>query len=150
MLTEIHGNILEVTDCDAICNTINTDGVMGKGLALLFKNKYPIMFKDYKDACFRKRIAPGDVWLWVPPIGSMPKLICNCATKNEWRFPSSYYYITTIMNNLVEILSKYKIKSIGVPHLGCGLGGLDWDKVHKIIKLYHDIFWEHLDVRIYN
>lgn len=132
------GNII-IDDSEAIVNTVNCVGVMGKGLALQFKKAYPNNFKEYKSACDRKEVRVGEVF--VTEQGDMlnKKLIVNFPTKDHWRGKSKYEYIESGLDDLVHKIKKYNIKSIAIPPLGAGLGGLSWDKVKTMIidKLGH-------------
>lgn len=130
MITEIlNGDILK-SRCDAITNTINCVGVMGAGLALQFKRKYPRMFEEYKQACLTSRIKPGDVWLW----GRNPTIL-NVATKNHWKDKSQFGWILLALANLHRIIKEERFGSVAITKLGCGLGGLNWTDVYPEIKM---------------
>lgn len=132
MLHFIEGNIFERSNnVDAIINTVNCFGVMGKGVALEFKNRYPHNFDIYKQVCNKKELIPGKM-LTVFNQDS-PKYIINFPTKNHWRYPSKIVYIENGLTALIEEIKKYSINSIAMPALGCGNGGLDWADVKKII-----------------
>lgn len=125
-------NIFE-SDCEAWVNATNSVGVMGKGLALIFKQKFPDMYKDYAKICRGKKLNPGGIHIW-ENFKNNPKYIINFATKNHWRNPSQLEWVIIGLNNLrLSILDK-KIKSIAVPSLGCGLGGLDYKDVKNVIE----------------
>ena len=128
------GNILE-SQADALVNTVNTQGIMGKGIALQFKKEFPKNHKIYQEEYKRGELAIGKL-LIVEDSSFMTgkKMIINFPTKTTWRKPSEYQYIEHGLNELVKILPKYKIKSIALPPLGSGNGGLDWDKVKLIIE----------------
>lgn len=139
---EKNKNIFE-REVDAIINTVNCVGVMGKGIALQFKQLYPDNFKQYKKACDKKEIIPGKMFVYDNGFLNKPNYIINFPTKNHWREKSKIEYITTGLNDLCNVIEKLKIKSISIPPLGCGNGGLDWNVVKKYIveKLsqYNDI-----------
>jgi O-acetyl-ADP-ribose deacetylase (regulator of RNase III) len=132
MLEEAAGNLLDA-QVDAVVNTVNTVGVMGKGIALQFKQAYPQNFRAYEAACRR-----GDVQLgrmFVVETGQMgpPRLIINFPTKRHWRARSRLSDIRTGLADLRKVISDRKITSIAVPPLGCGNGGLDWHDVQPLI-----------------
>lgn len=130
------GNLLE-SEADALVNTVNTAGVMGKGIALQFKNMFPNNFKQYADACKNKELAIGK--LLVTEEKSMllgTKMIINFPTKTNWRLPSEYQYIEIGLMELVKIIKEKNIKSIAIPPLGAGNGGLNWQKVRQILEKY--------------
>ena len=128
------GNLLDSTT-QALVNTVNTDGIMGKGIALQFKNMFPHNFKVYAKACLNKEIGIGK--LLVTEEESLlggKKIIINFPTKTSWRKPSEYSYIEEGLKDLVKIIQERKIKSIAIPPLGAGNGGLDWNKVKLILE----------------
>jgi O-acetyl-ADP-ribose deacetylase (regulator of RNase III) len=139
------GNILE-SEADALINTVNTDGIMGKGIALQFKNAFPLNFKIYQEACKNESLKVGNLLL-VEDTGliSGKKTIINFPTKTTWRKPSEYQYINDGLDELIRVIDEKNIKSVAIPPLGSGNGGLDWNIVKKMIeeKLSHltiDIF----------
>jgi O-acetyl-ADP-ribose deacetylase (regulator of RNase III) len=120
---------------EALVNTVNTVGVMGKGIALQFKEAFPSNNKAYIDACKKKDLLPGKLLaVWDENLHLGKKLIINFPTKVHWRQPSKYEYIEIGLVALRELLQKEKVKSIAIPPLGCGNGGLDWDKVKPMIE----------------
>lgn len=136
MIKYITGDLLK-SKAQALVNTVNTVGVMGKGIALQFKNQYPINFKQYAKACKEKRIKIGE--LFVVEEESLlygKQLIINFPTKEHWKNPSEYSYIENGLEALVKLIEEQKIKSIAIPPLGAGNGGLDWLKVKVLIELY--------------
>lgn len=117
---------------EAIVNPVNCVGVMGKGLALAFKTAYPENYHLYKEACNRNEVVPGKMFVY--NTGSTPKYIINFPTKRHWKDNS---YLKDIKNGLIDlvvVIDQYKIQSITIPALGCGLGGLDWKIVFPLIK----------------
>lgn len=117
---------------EAIVNTVNTEGVMGKGLALEFKLKYPQMYLDYRSACRNGRLKTGQIHSF--RIGEWnPQWCLNFPTKTLWRLPSKIEYITEGLKALEETVNRLQIKSIAIPKLGCSLGGLSWPQVHEEI-----------------
>lgn len=132
MIKLIKGNILEA-DAEAIVNTVNCVGVMGKGIALQFKQAYPENFVAYKHACDNGDVRPGS--LFVYPTGSMlnPKYIINFPTKTHWKGKSKIEHIEAGLQALVKEIKRLQIRSVAVPPLGCGNGGLQWSDVYQRI-----------------
>lgn len=131
MITEKHGNLLD-DDAQALVNTVNCVGVMGKGIALAFKSRYPQMFQDYRADCFARRVLPGSVRPWRAADGSGP-IIVNVATKAHWREPSQMQWVDDALFKLAALVREQQITSIAVPPLGCGNGGLDWEFVKPFL-----------------
>jgi len=127
------GNLLEA-DAEALVNTVNCAGVMGKGVALQFKQAFPEMVGPYEQACKRGDIRPGRVQVW--PTGALrgPRFVINFPTKREWFRRSRYADIASGLEDLVRVVSEHNIHSIAVPPLGCGAGGLAWAKVRPMIE----------------
>jgi len=134
MIQFIEGNLLE-SQAEALVNTVNTVGVMGKGIALQFKKAYPENYRIYTKACKEKSISIGKLLVTDEQtlIGGK-KIIINFPTKTDWRKPSEYSYIEKGLNSLVQIIQTRKIKSIAVPPLGAGNGGLEWSRVKSMIE----------------
>lgn len=126
------GNILE-SPAQALVNTVNTVGVMGKGIALQFKKAFPENFKAYIKACKNKEIDIGKLFVFKENTLAGEKIIINFPTKKDWRKPSEYEYIEKGLDDLIRVIKKYHIKSIAIPPLGAGSGGLLWEKVKRII-----------------
>ena len=116
--------------CEALVNPVNTKGVMGKGLALAFKTKYPAHFENYKRACQNGEMTTEKVLAYQEING--PMVIC-LATKDDWRDSSKMEYVSAGLDDLVNQIKALGIRSIAIPKLGCGLGGLDWGKVRPLI-----------------
>jgi O-acetyl-ADP-ribose deacetylase (regulator of RNase III) len=134
MIKYITGNIFE-SKAEALVNTVNTIGVMGKGVALQFKKAYPNNFKAYADACRKKEIGVGKLFVTKDSnLNSGEKYIINFPTKTDWRKPSEYSYIESGLDDLIRVLNEKNIKSVAIPPLGAGNGGLEWEKVKKIIE----------------
>jgi len=123
-------------DVEAIINTVNCVGVMGAGLALQFKNRYPDNYKAYKEACKRNEVVPGKMFVYSLDGDNTPKYIVNFPTKRHWKNPSYLEDIETGLEDLVQVIQQRGIKSIAVPALGAGLGGLDWNEVREQIEKY--------------
>lgn len=134
MIHFIEGNLLE-SNAEALVNTVNTVGVMGKGIALQFKNQYPNNYKLYEKACKAKEVQVGK--LFITEDSSLlegRKIIINFPTKTDWRKPSEYSYIESGLQELARIIKDLEIKSVAIPPLGAGNGGLDWNMVKSIIE----------------
>lgn len=134
MIRYIKGNIFE-SDAEGLVNTVNTVGVMGKGIALQFKKAFPNNFKKYLDACKSERFKIGKVLVCKDSnLNSGEKWIINFPTKRDWRKPSEYSFIEKGLDDLILAIEEYNIKSVAIPPLGSGNGGLDWVKVKCIIE----------------
>ncbi len=133
------GNILK-DKSDAIVNTVNCVGVMGKGLALQFKKAYPDNFKKYKSACNKGLINPGEMFITQNSDLISTQWVINFPTKKHWKGNSKIDYISEGLEDLVEKIEELGIKSIAIPPLGAGLGGLDWNIVkNRIIETFKSI-----------
>lgn len=130
----MQGDLLRQDDVDAIVNTVNCVGVMGKGIALQFKNKWPANFREYAAACKAGEVRPGR--MFVHDSGGLvkPNYIINFPTKDHWRGKSRIEFIREGLADLVNQVRKLGIRSIAIPPLGCGNGGLDWDRVRPLIE----------------
>ena len=136
MIKYIKGNLLE-SDAEAFVNTVNTVGVMGKGIALQFKNQYPVNYKTYQQACKTNKIQIGRMFVTnESTLLKGAKTIINFPTKTDWRKPSEYIYIEQGLKDLKEVLLSNRIQSVAVPPLGAGNGKLDWIKVKNLIEYY--------------
>jgi O-acetyl-ADP-ribose deacetylase (regulator of RNase III) len=133
MITFTQGNLLDA-DAEALVNTVNTVGVMGKGIALMFKEAFPENFKLYKKACEKGSIKIGHVFATErrDVIGG-PRWIINFPTKEHWRSPSRLEWIREGLINLRHFVEEHAIHSIALPPLGTGNGGLDWNEVRPLI-----------------
>jgi O-acetyl-ADP-ribose deacetylase (regulator of RNase III) len=136
MITYRKGNLPE-DGAETLVNTVNTVGVMGKGIALAFKQAFPYNFMVYKDACKNGRLKIGQV-LAVRDRNLLlgEKLIVNFPTKTHWRFPSEYSYIISGLKALSAFLIENPVNSLAIPALGCGNGGLDWAIVKPMMEGY--------------
>lgn len=133
MIKLFRGNILE-SDTEAVVNTVNTVGVMGKGIALQFKELFPENFLLYEKACKNEEVRLGKMFVTVPNQLTNPKYIINFPTKAHWKQKSSYSIIESGLEDLIRVIEEKQIVSISVPPLGCGNGGLDWNKVRPMIE----------------
>lgn len=133
MVHYIKGNLLE-SEAQALVNTVNTEGVMGKGIALQFKEAFPSNFKIYRKACKDKSFTVGQMLVTTDAtLFGDSKLIINFPTKTSWRLPSEYSYISSGLSALRDEIINRGIKSIAIPPLGSHNGGLDWNKVKPMI-----------------
>ena len=133
------GNLLQ-SDAEALVNTVNSIGYMGKGVALQFKQAFPENFTAYQQACRAKKVRPGKMFVF--KTGSMinPKFIINFPTKRHWRGNSRLEDIESGLYALIQEIKRLGIRSIALPPLGCGLGGLDWKVVRPMIeKAFSDL-----------
>ena len=122
------------SNAQALVNTVNTVGVMGKGIALQFKKRFPHNFKVYRKACDEGTFSVGQVLVVVDSDSMQEKIIINFPTKKHLRGNSKYEYIETGLSALKEAIRNYNIESIAIPPLGCGHGGLEWGKVKVLIE----------------
>lgn len=144
----IQGNLLKEDNVDAIVNTVNCVGVMGKGIALQFKNKWPDNYKKYKAACDSKLVKTGHMFIYDSGGLVKPNYIINFPTKDHWRGNSKIEFIETGLQDLVSQIERLNIKSIAVPPLGCGNGGLNWHEVKPLIEKAFSKLSE-VNVRLY-
>ena len=133
MLELTQGNLLEA-DVEALVNTVNTEGVMGKGIALQFSKKFPEMFEAYRAACKDGEVRIGRMHVYEGRDMLNPRYIINFPTKRHWQSPSSIEDVKAGLSALAEEIRQRHIKSIALPALGCGNGGLDWGEVLPAIR----------------
>ncbi len=145
MTVKVKSGDLLKENVEAIVNTVNCVGVMGKGIALQFKQRWPRNFQAYEAACKRKEVKPGKMFIYDMGEWAKPRYIINFPTKTHWRGDSKIEYIESGLRNLVSEVGRLKIKSIALPPLGCGNGGLDWDDVKRLIAA---AFETHPDVQV--
>ncbi len=131
MIEYIEGNIFD-SPAQVIVNTVNTVGVMGKGLALEFKARYPQMFEKYKEACEKKSLKIGKLML----VSASDHLLLLFPTKENWRFPSKLSYIEKGLKCFCDNYAQRGITSIAFPKLGCGNGDLNWEDVRPLMEKY--------------
>lgn len=131
MIEFTFGDMFE-TEVDVLVNTVNCVGVMGAGVALACKQKYPEMFKEYQEICRKGELRPGQLHIWNSLLG---ETIVNFPTKDHWKNPSQYAYVAEGLLQLREYLKTVGAVRVALPALGCGHGGLDWGKVSKMILL---------------
>lgn len=135
MLHFTEGNLLDA-EVEAVVNTVNTVGVMGKGIALMFKERFPENFRLYKHACDMNNVKTGQVFVTYPGGVVWPRVIINFPTKQHWRENTRLSYIRDGLQDLVRVIQSENISSIAIPPLGCGNGGLDWVDVKNEIETH--------------
>jgi O-acetyl-ADP-ribose deacetylase (regulator of RNase III) len=133
MITYHKGNLLDAP-VEALVNTVNTVGVMGKGVALMFKEAFPENFRAYEEACNRKEIRVGHMFVTESSRFDGPRWIINFPSKKHWRHPSKLDWIKEGLLDLRRVVAEKGIRSIALPPLGCGNGGLDWADVRPEIE----------------
>lgn len=133
MMRFTKGNLLDA-EVDAIVNTVNTVGVMGKGIALMFKERFPDNFAAYAAACKQKEVETGRMFVTSSTDLHGPRWIINFPTKRHWRNPTKLEWIETGLEDLRSVIEEKGIRSIAIPPLGCGNGGLDWAIVRPLIE----------------
>jgi O-acetyl-ADP-ribose deacetylase (regulator of RNase III) len=133
MIRFTKGNLLEA-NAEALVNTVNTVGVMGKGVALMFKEAFPENFRLYEAACKRNELAVGRMFVTERKDLIGPKWVVNFPTKKHWRHPSKLEWIVAGLDDLKRVIVENGIRSIALPPLGSGNGGLDWQDVRREIE----------------
>jgi O-acetyl-ADP-ribose deacetylase (regulator of RNase III) len=129
----VQGNLLEAP-AGALVNTVNEVGVMGKGIALMFSEAFPENTKAYISACEAHQVHVGHVFVTVNKELVLPRWIINFPTKKHWRGDSQIEWIHDGLRDLVCVIREKKIRSIALPPLGCGNGGLHWPNVRHEIE----------------
>lgn len=131
MIQHTSGNLFDAT-VEALVNTVNTVGVMGKGIALQFRQAFPQNYKVYRTACRRGEVRMGR--MFVTTRLTEPRFIINFPTKRHWRGKSRIDDIEAGLQDLARVIEQRRIRSIAIPPLGCGNGGLDWEEVRPRIE----------------
>ncbi|EAY30457.1 macro domain-containing protein [Microscilla marina] len=126
------GGSLFDEDVVAIVNPVNTVGVMGKGLALEFKKRFPTNYDLYRAACKNDEVHTGQ--MFVTHTDNTPGIIVNFPTKQHWRGKSKLAYVSEGLDDLAKVIAAEKMASIALPPLGCGYGGLAWTEVKRLIE----------------
>jgi O-acetyl-ADP-ribose deacetylase (regulator of RNase III) len=140
MVRKVRGNLLNA-DVDALVNTVNTVGVMGRGIALQFKKAFPAeYFRAYEAACKSGEVRVGRVHVYDNGGLNGPRYIINFPTKKHWRGASRMEWVREGLVSLVETIHRLDITSVALPPLGCGLGGLSWDAVYpEIVEAFREL-----------
>ena len=134
MITYCQGNLLDA-DVDALVNAVNTAGVMGKGIALAFKQRFPANYQAYAAACQRGEVQTGRMFITDTQALLGPRWIVNFPTKQHWRDPSRLEWVRSGLQDLRRFLLDAHVASVALPALGAGLGGLSWQAVRAEIDL---------------
>lgn len=142
MITYKSGNLFKDDTLDALAHGCNCAGAMGKGIALTFKNKYPKMYLSYKSSCSNKTFTLGDVFVWKDD-----KIIFNLGTQTSWKTPATLTAIEKSLTRMKYLAEEMNIKRIGIPRIGAGLGGLNWNDVKAIIEKVFSI--SNIDLIVY-
>ena len=136
------GDILKA-DVEALVNTVNCVGVMGRGIALQFKNTFPENFEAYAAACRREEVQPGCMFVFETRMMTNPKYIINFPTKRHWKGKSRMEDIESGLDALAREINERDIRSIAIPPLGAGLGGLPWqevrERIDRVLGSFHDV-----------
>lgn len=142
MISFVQGNLLDAK-VDAVVNTVNTVGIMGKGIALMFKEQFPNNFVAYERACERQEVQIGRMFVTENRELFGPRWIVNFPTKAHWRTKTKMEWIDTGLEDLVRVIREKEIRSIAIPPLGCGNGGLEWADVRprivRALESLHDV-----------
>lgn len=133
MIRYARGNLLEA-EVEALVNTVNTVGIMGKGIALMFKEAFPENFRLYAGACKRGEVELGRMFVTQRSALTGPRWIINFPTKKHWRDRTQLAWVRSGLEDLRRVLLEKQIRSLALPPLGCGNGGLDWAKVRPLIE----------------
>lgn len=136
MIRLTRGNLL-VADVEALVNTVNTVGVMGKGIALMFKEAFRDNYREYAAACQAGKVKVGTIFVTERPQASFaggPRWILNFPTKQDWRKRSRIEWVELGLRDLRRVIREHQIRSVAIPPLGCGNGGLQWSRVRPLIE----------------
>jgi O-acetyl-ADP-ribose deacetylase (regulator of RNase III) len=131
MLIYHRTNLLH-SNAQTLVNTVNCVGIMGKGIAAEFKQRYPDMFRAYKRICDAGELEIGKLWLWQGP----DRWVLNFPTKKHWRYPSKVEWVEAGLEKFVAEYSRRGITDVSFPRLGCGNGGLKWEDVRPVMERY--------------
>lgn len=132
-MIELKHDDIVTADVEALVNTVNCVGIMGRGIALQFRKAFPENFEAYKAVCDRGELRPGKLFIYTQDQLTNPRYIINFATKDHWKGKSRLEYIDSGLKDLVQEVQRRGIRSIAIPPLGCGLGGLRWSDVRPRI-----------------
>lgn len=133
MITYTKGNLLEAP-VEALVNTVNTVGVMGKGIALMFKERFPINMKEYAKACKAQQVVTGKMFATETHELMGPRWVINFPTKQHWRAKSKMEWVVDGLEDLHRFILEHDVKSIALPPLGAGNGGLNWQDVKPHVE----------------
>ncbi len=134
MLEFVEGDLLSA-NTEALVNAVNTVGVMGKGIALAFKKRFPENYEMYHSTCQAGLLDIGSMLVFDAGKQAQPRWIINFPTKKHWRNPAQLEFIEAGLIDLKRVVLELQIRSIALPALGCGLGGLDWVVVKPCLEV---------------
>lgn len=132
MITYVSGDLFQ-SHAKVLVNPVNTAGVMGKGLALAFKKRYPAMYESHRERCKSGQLEIGQLWLFK----AKNKWVLNFPTKKHWRNPSKAAYIEAGLQTFAQTYETLGIDSVAFPRLGCGAGELDWERQVKPLMAHY-------------
>ncbi len=132
MIELTQGDILKA-DAEALVNTVNCVGIMGRGIALQFRKAFPENFKAYEAACKTRQVQPGKMFIYDLNRLYNPRFIINFPTKRHWKGKSRIEDIKSGLADLIGVVQQQQIRSVAIPPLGCGLGGLNWEEVRPLV-----------------
>ena len=144
MIEFTSGDLLQA-DTEALVNTVNCVGIMGRGIALQFKRAFPENFTEYEAACKRHEVVPGKMLVHRTWRITNPRYVINFPTKRHWRSDSRIEDIALGLQDLQNQIAELGIRSIAIPALGAGLGGLSWGAVRPLIET---AFFNHRETRV--
>jgi len=148
MIRRVKGNLLHAK-VEALVNAVNCVGVMGRGIALGFKKAFPANYSAYRDACKRGEVIPGKMFVFQTDASGQPKFIINFPTKRHWRSKSQMKDIESGLKALIEVVKKNNLRSVAVPPLGCGHGGLDWSEVNARMESTFRELPDHVEILLF-
>jgi O-acetyl-ADP-ribose deacetylase (regulator of RNase III) len=135
MYREVEGDLFDPAwDFDAIGHGVNLDGVMGSGIAPFFRKKSEAMYQVYRDTCLKGEMLPGDVMAWEFAENARPRWVYNMATQVKQGPNASYVLIALAAHNVWTHAIENDVRKIGLPRIGCGIGGLEWERVTYILE----------------
>lgn len=147
MIRFVQGNLLDA-QVEALVNAVNTVGVMGKGIALMFEAAFPANFRTYENACKRGEVVVGRMFVTETLNHEICRWIVNFPTKKHWRNPSKLEWISDGLHDLKGVIRAHHVRSTALPALGTGNGGLDWSYVRaEIERVLGDL--EDVDIFVY-
>ena len=135
MIRELNGDLFD-SRADIIGHGVNTHGVMGAGIAVAFKNRYPDMYERYKAICEQNLLVPGEVYFYVPESGPV---VANIASQDKPGPNARYGWAMNAIGKVIDYAEHYNLNTIAIPRIGCGIGGLDWKSMrYELASRFHD------------
>lgn len=145
MLTEYTGDLF-TAHADALGHGVNCKGLMGKGIAKAFREQWPDMYSEYRLMCQEELLKPGLIYPWADKVG--PTVI-NIATQEYPGPDASYEWVDAGVRNALAYMNQRGLKSLAIPRIGCGIGGLEWPLVKDLIEVALQS-WPELEVQVYS